>query len=219
MIAGDVPDPIHATIVAHLGAGVAKPMFALVVLAFIAGIAAVQASVSRVLFAFARDRELPASAAARAPVRARAPAPRNAVGASAVAAAAFLLVALSDDAYATLISMATVGFYIAFAFPVLAALGAPTRAGAGRAASGTAAAGASAITRVCRGLARVRDRQHRLAAPARYAPGTSTTVRYWMVALVAVAGIAVRSVLRPESERGRSAEPAAAAVAEPGATR
>ena len=37
-------------------------------------------------------------------------------------AGVLLLLALSDDAYATLISMATVGFYIAFAFPVFTAL-------------------------------------------------------------------------------------------------
>src|SRR3712207_4223202 len=53
-------DPIAATITAHLGAGIAKPLFAMVVVAFVAGIAAVQAAVSRVLFSLGRDRELPA---------------------------------------------------------------------------------------------------------------------------------------------------------------
>jgi amino acid transporter len=125
-MSGDTADPIAATITAHLGAGLAKPLFAMVVLAFIAGIAAVQAAVSRVLFSLARDRELPGAgrlAQLSGPDRL----PRNAIAASAVAAAAFLLVATSENAYATLISMATVGFYISFAFPVFAALAARLR--------------------------------------------------------------------------------------------
>jgi amino acid transporter len=48
--------------------------------------------------------------------------PRNAIGVTSAIAGVLLLLALSDDAYATLISMATVGFYIAFAFPVFTAL-------------------------------------------------------------------------------------------------
>lgn len=118
---GDVADPIAGTITAALGAGVAKPLFAMVVLAFVAGIAAVQAAVSRVIFALARDRELPGSAFL-GELSGRDHLPRHAICVSAVAAAAFLPVALSDNAYATLLSMATVGFYIAFAFPVVASL-------------------------------------------------------------------------------------------------
>ena len=120
-ISGAQADPILATVSAHLGDGVARPLFAMVVLAFIAGIAAVQAAVSRVLFSLGRDRELP-GASWLATLSGDDRLPRNAIGAAAVAAAAFLFVALSDDAYATLISMATVGFYIAFAFPVFGAL-------------------------------------------------------------------------------------------------
>jgi amino acid transporter len=128
VIAGASADPIADTIVAHLGAGVAKPLFAMVVLAFIAGIAAVQAAVSRVIFSLARDGELPA-AGRLAQLSGEDRLPRNAIGTSAVAAAAFLFVAVSDNAYATLISMATVGFYIAFAFPVFAALAVRLRGG------------------------------------------------------------------------------------------
>ncbi|MEJ7817611.1 MAG: amino acid permease [Thermoleophilaceae bacterium] len=120
-ITGSVADPIADTITAQLGAGIAKPLFAMVVLAFIAGIAAVQAAVSRVLFALGRDHQLPA-AGVLGTLSGRDSLPRNAVTASALAAAVLLLLALSDDAYATLISMATVGFYISFAFPVFCAL-------------------------------------------------------------------------------------------------
>jgi amino acid transporter len=120
-IAGGTADPISATITTHLGSGVATPLFVMVVLAFIAGIAAVQAAVSRVIFALARDGELPA-AGQLGQLSGPNNLPRNALMASAVAAAVFLLVTLSDNAYATLLAMATVGFYISFAFPVVAAL-------------------------------------------------------------------------------------------------
>lgn len=120
-ISGDVADPITATVTTQLGSGLAKPLFALVVLAFVAGIAAVQAAASRVLFALARDNELPASGWL-GELSGKDQLPRNAVGASAVAAGALLFIALSDDAYLTLISMATVGFYISFAFPVFSSL-------------------------------------------------------------------------------------------------
>ena len=120
-IAGGTADPISDTITAALGAGVATPLFVMVVLAFVAGIAAVQAAVSRVIFSLARDGERPAAGALS---RLSGPdnLPRNALGTSAVAAAVFLLVTLSENAYATLLAMATVGFYISFAFPVMSAL-------------------------------------------------------------------------------------------------
>jgi len=120
-IAGGVEDPIIATLTAQLGASVATPLFALVVLAFVAGIVAVQASVSRVLFALGRDGELPA-ASVLSHLSGRERLPRRAIVLSAVGAGALLVVATSENAYGTLIAMATVGFYIAFAFPVFAAL-------------------------------------------------------------------------------------------------
>lgn len=125
-VAGGVADPIAGTITAALGAGVAKPLFAMVVLAFLAGIAAVQASVARVIFALARDRALP-GARALGQLSGEDRLPRNAIYASAIGAAAFLPIAFSENAYATLLAMATVGFYISFAFPVFASLIAHTR--------------------------------------------------------------------------------------------
>jgi len=98
----------------------------MVVLAFVAGIAAVQAAVSRVIFSLARDGELPA-AGSLSQLSGPDNLPRHALAASAVAAAVFLLVTLSENAYATLLAMATVGFYISFAFPVMSALRARLR--------------------------------------------------------------------------------------------
>jgi amino acid transporter len=120
-VSGDVSDPIIGTITAQLGDGLARPLYAMVTIAFIAGIVAVQAAVSRVVFSLARDGQLPAAGALRQ-LSGRDNLPRNAIWATSAIAGVLLLIALSDDAYATLISMATVGFYIAFAFPVFTAL-------------------------------------------------------------------------------------------------
>jgi len=94
-IAGGVADPISQTITTHLGAGIAKPLFAMVVLAFIAGIAAVQASVSRVIFALGRDGQLPAPGWFGT-LSGRDSLPRNAIGASALAAGVLLFLAFSS---------------------------------------------------------------------------------------------------------------------------
>jgi amino acid transporter len=201
VVSGKVHDPIIATLTAQLGSGVAKPLFAVVVLAFVAGIVAVQASVARVLFAFGRDGELPASPWL---CRLSGPGciPRNAVVASAVAGGALLVVALSDNAYATLVSMATVGFYISFAFPVLGALRArllgrwqpgPFQLGRFGLAVNAIAAGWLAFEIV------------NIAWPR--SPGTPWYVDYGaalMVVLVAAGGIVVRTLQR---SRGTVASP------------
>jgi amino acid transporter len=120
-VSGDVADPIIGTITAHLGDGLARPLYAMVTIAFVAGIVAVQAAVSRVVFSLARDGQLPGAPMLRR-LSGRDNLPRNAIAVTSGIAGMLLLLALSDDAYATLISMATVGFYIAFAFPVFTAL-------------------------------------------------------------------------------------------------
>jgi amino acid transporter len=212
-ITGATADPIATTITAQLGAGVAKPLFAMVVLAFIAGIAAVQAAVSRVIFSLARDRELPA-AGWLGHLSGDEGLPRNAVLASTVAAAACLLVVLSDNAYATLLSMATVGFYISFAFPVMAALYSRQR---GRWTTGVWNIGRFGLVVNVAAAVWLTFEIVNIAWPR--LPDTAWYVNYGallMVAIVAVAGIAVRGALRPDSERALLADHAAV---EPGVTR
>ena len=206
---GVVADPISQTLDTHLGAAVARPLFALVVLSFIGGCAAVQAAVSRVLFALARDRELPAAAwLGRLSETERLP--RNAVIASAVAAGALLLIALSENAYATLISMATVGFYIAFAFPVLAALSARLRGrwsagpwNLGRLGFGVNAAAAAWVVVEIINIAWPRTPD---------APWYINWGALLMVALVAVLGLTVRGAMRPFRSRQSMGAPVGAAV-------
>jgi amino acid transporter len=212
-VSGATADPISATITAALGAGIAKPLFAMVVLAFIAGTAAVQASVSRVIFSLARDRELPA-AGWLGQLSGEARLPRNAIVASGMAAAACLLVVLSDNAYATLLSMATVGFYISFAFPVMSALASRLR---GRWTRGIWNIGRLGLVVNVAAGAWLTFEIVNIAWPR--LPGTPWYVNYGalcMVALVAIAGMAVRGVVRPASDG--LVLPDGAAV-EPGATR
>jgi len=196
-ITGATADPISATITAALGAGIAKPLFAMVVLAFVAGIAAVQAAVARVIFSLARDRELPA-AEWLGDLSGEQRLPRNAILASTVAAAACLLVVLSDNAYATLLSMATVGFYISFAFPVMAALHSRLR---GSWTTGIWNIGRFGLAVNVAAAAWLTFEIVNIAWPR--LPDTAWYVNYGavlMVALVAVAGIAVRRALHPDSE-------------------
>lgn len=120
VVAGDVGDPITDTLAAKLGSGISKPLFAVIVIGFLASLMALQASVSRVIFAFARDRALPASGfLGRLSTEDKLPI--NAILLTAVITAALFLLA-NSDIYATLVSFTTGGFYIAFAFPLLAAL-------------------------------------------------------------------------------------------------
>ena len=120
-VAGNGGDPIIATLSTHLGAAVAKPLFAIIVVGFTAGIVAIQAALSRLVFALSRDRLLPAvdflgrlSEGERLPL--------NAILAGGAVSASLLAVSFSDSAYGAFIGTATVGFYVAFAFPVFAAL-------------------------------------------------------------------------------------------------
>jgi len=208
-ISGGVADPISATVTAQLGAGLAKPLFALVVLAFVAGIAAVQAAASRVLFALARDRELPI-AGFLGELSGRDRLPRNAIGASAVAAAVLLLIVLSENAYATLISMATVGFYISFAFPVFACLRARLlgRWEPGSWTIGRFGLAVNLIAALWLAFEIVNIAWPRL-------PGTPWYVNYGAVAMivvVAVGGVIVRTVMQTREEEIPAAAPAPASA-------
>jgi len=120
VVAGRVADPTTEALVAQLGSGITTPLFAMIVVGFVASLLAIQTSASRMIWAFARDRAIPASrffsrlsGADRLPV--------NAILATAVVAAGFFLLA-GSNVYTTIVSFATGGFYIAFALPVVAAL-------------------------------------------------------------------------------------------------
>lgn len=120
VVAGNVGDPITDTLDTKLGAWISTPLFVVIVVGFTAALMAIQASASRVVFSFARDGALPASGfLGRLSTSDRLPI--NAILLTAVVTAALFFLA-NSDIYTTLVSFTTGGFYIAFFFPVLAAL-------------------------------------------------------------------------------------------------
>lgn len=121
VISGEVVDPVAETISFQLGDDITRPLFGLFIIGFTASLLAIQTNCSRVMWAFARADVLPAagvlkklSSGARLPV--------NTVLTTGVIAAILLISTQSDDVYLTLISMATGGFYLSFAMPVVAQL-------------------------------------------------------------------------------------------------
>ncbi|CAA9232116.1 MAG: hypothetical protein AVDCRST_MAG52-1162 [uncultured Blastococcus sp.] len=119
VISGEVGDPVVATLTQHLGTGITKPLFGLFILGFVASLIAIQTSCSRVMWAFARAGVLPASAGLRR-LSTGARIPSRTILTTFVISSVMLLATRSDDVYATLVSMATGGFYLSFAVPVLA---------------------------------------------------------------------------------------------------
>jgi amino acid transporter len=117
VLAGKVEDPVADVMTANLGAGVAHALFAMFMVSFFAGLIAAQTAVSRVVWAYARDGVLPGSRSLvklsgddRLPVR-------SVLAVSAVVTV-LLFVGLSDNAFATLVTFTTGGFFIAFGFAI-----------------------------------------------------------------------------------------------------
>lgn len=119
--AGNVVDPIALTLETAFGSWIVTPMFVVVCTGFVAGLVAVQAAVSRVVFALSRDRVLPMSDTL-GKLSGHERLPINAILATSGIAAALLVVAVLLKFYDTLIGLATVGFYVSFALPLVALL-------------------------------------------------------------------------------------------------
>lgn len=121
VLSGEVADPIAATLSAELGSAIVTPMFIVVSTGFAAGMVAIGAAVSRVVFAMSRERQLPA-AGRMTKLSDREGLPVNAILATSAISAILLVGAVIADLYDTLIALASGGFYIAFALPVIALL-------------------------------------------------------------------------------------------------
>jgi len=117
-ISGRSTDPVVETLVAHCGPVVFRCLLVLFVIGFLACLLGIQTSASRVIWAFARDGELPGAALlVRLSGADRIPA--HAIIASGLLAASIFSIA-ATHLYAILVAFTTAGFYIAFGFPVLA---------------------------------------------------------------------------------------------------
>ena len=118
-IAGASTDPVVDTLLYHFGPALYRFFLVLFVIGFLACLLGVQTSVSRVLWAFAREGELPAARMlSRLSGHDRLPA--RAVAVSGALAATIFTLAFTN-LYTVLVDFTTAGFYIAFGFPVVAA--------------------------------------------------------------------------------------------------
>lgn len=121
VISGDVVDPVADTISFQLGDDITRPLFVLFIIGFTASLLAIQTNCSRVMWAFARADVLPGSTVLRKLSRG-ARLPVNTILTTGIIAAILLISTQSDNVYLTLVSMATGGFYLSFAMPVVAQL-------------------------------------------------------------------------------------------------
>lgn len=116
---GSILDPVAATIEHHFGAVGLHLMAAVFVIGFIACMVGLQASVSRVIWALARDGELPMAGTLKK-LSGEDRLPVNAIFASAAMSLIFFALSFTNI-YVILLTFTTAGFYISFLFPALAA--------------------------------------------------------------------------------------------------
>jgi amino acid transporter len=119
---GDVADPMVQTLEHHLGDTITKPILFIIAIGFTASMVALQTAVSRTVFSFARDRMIPMYGYFQG-LTDKHKLPARAIVFVGVLAAIILLLNLAmEKVYMTLVSFVVGGFYIAFLFPVAAAL-------------------------------------------------------------------------------------------------
>ena len=111
-------DPIGFILTQYLPRPAFKAVLVVFLTAFLACMLGIQATVSRVLWAYGRAGDLPLSGWLRR-LKGADRLPVNATVSIGIAAALFCLLGLTN-LYGTILAFATAGFYIAFAFPLLA---------------------------------------------------------------------------------------------------
>jgi amino acid transporter len=120
VLSGQVLNPISATLTVHFGAGAARAFQFLFMIGFLASFMAVQAAVSRCIWANARDRVLPTHKFLLKLTK-HERLPYNAIIFTGVIAAALPFIN-SPKIYGTLINFTSAGFFIAYALPVFGAV-------------------------------------------------------------------------------------------------
>lgn len=122
VLAGKQADPVYATLVTQLGAGLAKPIEVLFVIGFLASFLALQNSASRVIWSYARDHALPGSGVlSRLSHEQKQPVAALLVTAV-VGAALFALSLVATNVYSVMVFFTSGGFYASFLFPLVGAL-------------------------------------------------------------------------------------------------
>lgn len=121
IVSGAIVDPAASTIQAAFGDNIARVFFFLVIIGFSASMMIAQTSVSRVIWAFSRDKILPGSHFL-SKLSTKHGTPDRAVIVVGVLAVLVTLMAFSERVYATLISSATATFFITMGFAVIGLL-------------------------------------------------------------------------------------------------
>jgi amino acid transporter len=114
---GSIADPVASTLEAAMGSGIGRVLLAMLAIGFTASLIAVQAAVSRAIWAGARDGALPGKILAR--LTGPENLPRHAIALTAIIAGPLLFISTSK-VYTLLLSFGNAGFYISFALPVVA---------------------------------------------------------------------------------------------------
>lgn len=117
VLSGNVADPITTTLETRLGSGAGRAVLIVLTIGFTASLIAVQAAVSRAMWAGARDGVLP-GAGRLGTLSGRHRMPRYAIGLTVLISGPLPFISFSKI-YSLLLSFSTAGFYIAYAMPIL----------------------------------------------------------------------------------------------------
>lgn len=117
VLAGKDTNPIATTLEVHLGSAMGRVFLVALTVGFTASGIAVQAAVSRAIWASSRAKELPLSAFF-SKLSGTERTPRRVIGLTTVIAGAFLFIH-NANAYTLLLSASTAGFFISYAMPVI----------------------------------------------------------------------------------------------------
>lgn len=121
IVSGAIVDPAAFTIQAAFGERITQVFFILVIIGFAASMMMAQTSISRVIWAFSRDKILPGSQFL-SKLSKKHGTPDRAITTVGILAMLVTLLAFSERVYATLISSATTSFFITMGFAVFGLL-------------------------------------------------------------------------------------------------
>jgi amino acid transporter len=117
VLSGKVADPISSTLETAVGSGVGRVLLIVLTIGFTASLIAVQAAVSRAIWAAGRDRVLP-GARRLGTLSGRHRMPRYAIALTVLIAGPLPFISFSKI-YTLLLSFSTAGFFISYAMPIL----------------------------------------------------------------------------------------------------
>ncbi|WP_197373507.1 APC family permease [Mycolicibacterium baixiangningiae] len=117
---GEEPDPVAYVLSSALGEAAVKPILLAFVIGFLASFLALQASGSRIIWSFARDKVLPGSGVLSKLSKSEAQ-PIPAILVTTVIGA-FVFLISATDVYSVLVTFTAGGYYLAFLFPLVTGL-------------------------------------------------------------------------------------------------